>query len=106
MRYVKVARRDQVGSEEALKVEVDGHQIALLACEGQVYAVSNVCTHEYAELHEGFVEGCLIECPLHGSQFDVRTGEVRSLPATKDLATYPVKIEGDDVLVGLDEGGT
>lgn len=105
MRYVKVASRGDIPADEALKVEVEGKQIALVVADGEVHAVSNVCTHEYAELHEGFVEGHEIECPLHGSIFDVRSGEVKSLPATENLPTFPVKIEGDDVLVGFEEDG-
>jgi nitrite reductase/ring-hydroxylating ferredoxin subunit len=103
MRYVKVAQTGDIRSDEALQVEAGGHRIALLRCDGDVHAVSHICTHELAFLSEGFVEGCYLECPLHGSQFDVRTGEVKSLPATKDLRTFPVKIEGDAVLVGIEE---
>jgi 3-phenylpropionate/trans-cinnamate dioxygenase ferredoxin subunit len=103
MKFVKVAQVADVPTDEPMKVEVDGTQIALVRCDGDICALSNICTHEYAELHEGFVENGLIECPLHGSEFDLRTGEPRSLPATKPLQTFPVKVDGDDVLVGIEE---
>lgn len=105
MSFEKVAGLSDIPDDEALKVETGDTQIALVKADGEVYAVSNVCTHEYAELHEGFVEGCEIECPLHGSMFDVRTGEVKSLPATRDLPTFPCKVDGDDVLVDVEGGG-
>jgi len=104
MKYVKVASVSDVPSDEALQVEVDGEKVALVNCEGTVCAISDICTHEHAFLSEGFVEGNTIECPLHGSVFDLRTGVVQSLPATDDAKTYDVKVEGDDVLLGVDDG--
>ncbi len=102
MSFEKVARVADIPDDEPLKVEIGETQIALVKADGDVYAVSNVCTHEYAEMHEGFVEGTEIECPLHGSMFDVKTGEVKSLPATENLPTFPCKVEGDDVLVDVE----
>lgn len=102
MGFEKVAQVSDIPDEEGLKVEVGDRQITLVKADGRVYAISNVCTHEYAEMHEGFVEGTEIECPLHGSMFDVKTGEVKSLPATENLPTFPCKVEGDDVLVDVE----
>jgi nitrite reductase/ring-hydroxylating ferredoxin subunit len=67
-----------------------------------VYAVGDVCSHEQAFLSEGFCEGFEIECPLHGSIFDVRTGDVKSLPATEPIKTYPVKVEDGAILVDVE----
>jgi 3-phenylpropionate/trans-cinnamate dioxygenase ferredoxin subunit len=103
MRFVKVATVDQIPEGEPMQVYVDDRPIALVRCEGTVFAVSDICTHEEEYMSAGFVEDCMIECPRHGSQFDVRTGKVLSLPATEDLPTYPVKLKGDDVLVGVQE---
>ncbi|MGH2760699.1 MAG: bifunctional 3-phenylpropionate/cinnamic acid dioxygenase ferredoxin subunit [Actinomycetota bacterium] len=103
-KFVKVAKIDDIPSGEALQVDVAGHPCALVRVDGDVYCVDDICTHEHAHLSEGFVEGHEIECPLHGSIFDVRTGEVKSLPATEDLRTYPVKIEDGDVLVEAEDG--
>lgn len=102
MSFEKVAQVADIPDDEPLKVEIGDTQIALVKTDGDVYAVSNVCTHEYAEMHEGFVEGTEIECPLHGSMFDVKIGEVKSLPATENLPTFPCKVEGDDVLVDVE----
>jgi MocE subfamily Rieske [2Fe-2S] domain protein len=102
-KFVKVANVDDIPSGEALQVEADGQVCALVRVDGEVYCVADICTHEHAHLSEGFVEGYEIECPLHGSIFDVRTGDVKSLPATEDLKTYPVKIENGEVQVEVDD---
>ena len=101
--FVKVASLSEIPDDEAKQVEVRGRKLALRKVGDEVYAIADICTHEHAYLSEGFCEGYEIECPLHGSIFDVRSGEVKSLPATQDLETYPVKIEGDEVLVGMEE---
>lgn len=101
--FVKVAKVDDIPSGEALQVEVGGKPCAVVRVDGDVYCVDDICTHEHAHLSEGFVEGHEIECPLHGSIFDVRTGEVKSLPATENLKTYNVKLENGEVLVENDD---
>lgn len=98
-KFVKVANVDDIPSGEALQVDVGGEPCALVRVDGDVYCVHDICTHEHAHLSEGFVEGFEIECPLHGSIFDVRSGEVKSLPATEDVKTFPVKIEDGEVHV-------
>jgi MocE subfamily Rieske [2Fe-2S] domain protein len=103
-KLVKVANVDDIPAGEALQVEVEGHPCALVRVNGDVFCVDDICTHEHAHLSEGFVEGYEIECPLHGSIFDVRTGEVKSLPATEDLKTYPVKIVDGQVHVEVADG--
>lgn len=103
MNFVKVATVDEIPEGEPLQVYAGGTPLALVRCEGEVYAVSDICTHEEEYMSQGFVEGCLIECPRHGSQFDVRTGAVLSLPATDDLPTFPVRVDGSDILVGIGE---
>ena len=84
-----------------LAVEVDGVEIALVRDGDDVYAVRNECSHAAIPLSEGDVEGCEIECWLHGSRFDVRTGKAINLPATQPIATYPTTVEGDTVMVDL-----
>lgn len=103
--YVRVASLSEIPDDEAKQVEIRGEKLALRKVDGNVYCINDICTHEHAYLSEGFCEGHEIECPLHGSIFDVRTGEVKSLPATQDVQTYPVQIQGDDVLVGVEEAG-
>ena len=69
--------------------------------EGEVFAIDDICSHANVSLSEGEVEDCQIECWLHGSRFDLRTGKPSGLPATEPVPVYPVKIEGDDVLVSV-----
>ena len=71
--------------------------------EGEVYAIVDVCSHADVPLSEGEVEAAPIECWLHGSRFDLRTGQPIGLPATRPVPVYPVKIDGDDVYVALQE---
>jgi 3-phenylpropionate/trans-cinnamate dioxygenase ferredoxin subunit len=85
-------------------VEVDDDTpIALVRTEGEVFAVRDVCSHAEVRLSEGEVEDGTIECWLHGSCFDLRSGAAINPPATQPVPTYDVKIDGDDVLVSLDE---
>ena len=81
--------------------EYAGQRIAIYRVGTSIYATTDICSHEYAELSEGYLDtdDCTIECPLHGSRFDIRTGAVLSLPAYEPIAVYPVHVEGDDVLV-------
>ena len=69
--------------------------------ETKVYAVDDMCTHEDASLSKGSLHGDCVKCPLHGSRFRLETGEALDEPAEEALNTYQVKIEGDDILVGL-----
>ena len=86
----------------ALRVELDGTPICIARYGGEVFAISDVCSHADVSLSEGDVEDGQIECWLHGSKFDLRTGAPTGLPAIKPVATYPVTVEGDDVLVKLE----
>jgi nitrite reductase/ring-hydroxylating ferredoxin subunit len=84
---------------EARAFELGGKTIAVYNVEGEFFATDDECTHEEASLAEGFLEDHLIECPLHGSQFDLRTGEVLSLPAVLPVKTYPVKVEAGEIRI-------
>jgi 3-phenylpropionate/trans-cinnamate dioxygenase ferredoxin component len=90
-----------VAPESALAVTVDGVAIAVARDGDEWFAVYDECTHESIPLSEGEVEDGGIECWLHGSAFDLRTGKPTSLPATEPVAIYPVRIDGDDVLVDV-----
>jgi len=105
VKYVRVAAVSDIPEESAVRVELKGEAIAVVKSEGRIYAVSDTCTHEEASLSAGFVEGEVIECPRHGAQYDIRTGEALSFPAISPLRTYEVKIEGDEILIGLEGAG-
>jgi 3-phenylpropionate/trans-cinnamate dioxygenase ferredoxin subunit len=77
--------------------------IALVHAEdGEIYAINDICTHGEVSLSEGEVDGCEIECWAHGGRFDVRTGAVTALPPIDPVPTYPVRIDGERVLVDVD----
>ncbi len=96
-----LAEMQALDEDEPMGVEVDGVPLALALVEGEVLAVNDVCTHGRAYLSEGFVEDGMIECPLHQGRFCLRTGEPRTAPVVEAVATYPVRVDGDQVLVGL-----
>jgi len=83
-------------------VDVAGKPIALYLLDGAVFATHNICSHQFAFLSDGYVENGCVECPLHQGLFDIRTGKAQGSPVSVDIATYPVKLEGDAVLVDLD----
>jgi len=91
-----------VPEEGAIRVSLGGTPICIARSRGEVFAVSDICSHADVSLAEGDVEDGTIECWLHGSRFDLRTGAPTGLPATKPVATYSVTVEGDDVLVKLE----
>ena len=97
--YIRVARAADVPPGSVRRVEVDGHVVALANVDGQFFAVDDTCTHEEASLSEGGLSGEILVCPRHGSRFNVKTGRVLSLPAVRSVAVYPVRVEGDEVLV-------
>jgi len=99
--YVPAAALADVPDGGVLAVEVDGEEIALVRAGEEVYALRDECSHANIPLSEGDVEGCEIECWLHGSRFDIRTGRPVNLPATEAVQTYPTQIEGDTVMVDL-----
>jgi 3-phenylpropionate/trans-cinnamate dioxygenase ferredoxin subunit len=98
--WVRVADETDIAPGQGLRVEVDDEPVAIWNVEGTLYATADTCTHEEASLSEGDLWREVVECPLHGAQFDVRTGEVLSLPAVFPVATYPVKVEDGGVFVG------
>jgi 3-phenylpropionate/trans-cinnamate dioxygenase ferredoxin subunit len=79
---------------------VDGRSVAVANVDGEhFYAIDNLCTHDNGPLGEGTLVGETVECPRHGARFDVKTGAVRALPAVRPVRTYPVQVQGDEVLV-------
>ena len=83
----------------AHRVVVDGVPIAVVHTAGEWFAVSDICSHADVSLAEGDIDGCTLECWLHGSRFDLRTGAPSGPPATTAVPTYPVSVEGDTVFV-------
>jgi 3-phenylpropionate/trans-cinnamate dioxygenase ferredoxin component len=105
MALVSVGKTGDVPEGEARRFEVDGREIALVNLgDGEFRAVGDICSHAHAHLHEGEVDSDFetIECPRHGSTFDLDTGKPRSLPATSAVPVYEVVVEDDEVKVEID----
>jgi len=100
--YVRVARRADVPPGTMLRAEAGGHAIVLANVDGELFAIDDTCSHEEASLSEGGLTGEVVVCPRHGARFNVKTGRVLSLPAVRSVATYAVKVEGEDVLVATE----
>ncbi len=98
--WVPVARLVEV--KRALRVEYGSQEIVLFRLSDGIFALRDTCSHEYARLSEGEVWDEKVYCPKHGSSFDIRTGAVSGLPAVLPVETIPVRIEGDDVYVYIE----
>ncbi len=99
---VRAASLAEIPENGAIRVELAGQPVCLARSGGQVYALADVCSHADVALSEGDVEDGKIECWLHGSLFDLATGAPSGLPAVKPVPTFPVTVEGDDVLVQME----
>jgi 3-phenylpropionate/trans-cinnamate dioxygenase ferredoxin component len=99
--WTKVCTLSQLEEESAIGVEVGAEQVCVARSNGEVYALRDVCSHADIPLSEGEVDEGTVECWLHGSRFDLSTGMPDGLPANRPVPTFPVKVEGDDVLIGL-----
>jgi len=100
---VLLCRRSDLEPGQARRFDVAGARVALVRIADEFHAVADQCSHEDYSLAEGEVwaEECEIECPRHGSTFDLRTGEPCSLPATQPVAVYPVEVTDEEVWVVL-----
>ena len=103
MAFEKVCGVDEVPTDEALAVEVGDLELAIARDGDEFFAVQNVCSHAEVALSEGEVADGTVECWLHGSCFDLRTGKPTHLPATEPVATFPVEVRGGDVFVDATE---
>ena len=103
MNRVKVAEFSDLKEGVGFKVDLDEHRIAVFLVDGSIFAIGDRCSHAEASLAEGEVFDHEVECPRHGSTFDLRTGEPQALPATKPVPTYTVSIKDGDVYVEVPE---
>ena len=102
-RFVRVGPRAEFeASDTGRLVEVEGRRIALFSVGGSYYAIDDVCPHRGGPLSEGPLSGDVVTCPLHGSRFNVKTGAVTAPPAQQGVKTFPVRVTGDDVEVGIE----
>ncbi len=94
---------DEVPEDDVLGLTVAGRDLAIYCVQGEFFATDNLCTHGRARLSDGFLEGCVIECPLHQGRFDVRSGAPLCAPVTQPLARYAVKVEGSRLYVRIEQ---
>jgi glycine betaine catabolism B len=97
--FVKVADINDIQPSQMKEVQVDGEAICIVNVDGKYYAIGNVCTHEGGPLADGTLDGYEVECPWHGSKFDVRTGKVTNPPASEPESIYAVKVDGNSILI-------
>jgi len=100
---VKVGKVSDIPEGRPETFEVDGRHIAIYRLEDGFHAIEDICTHDGGPLAEGEIEDDVVICPRHGARFSIRTGAALSLPAVTGVESYPVRVEGEDLLVGLPE---
>ena len=101
MSFQRVCSLSELVDDEPRRIELDDVDVALVRTCGEVFAIHDECSHASIPLSEGEIDDCHVECWLHGSRFDLRTGKPDVLPATEPVPVYPVRIDGDDVLVDV-----
>lgn len=99
--FVTVARTADVPGGELAAFDVGGTRVAVANIGGTFHAFDDTCTHRQCSLAEGELDGTTVTCPCHGSQFDVRTGEVLTPPAVVPVKTYQVRTEGESLQIAL-----
>ena len=97
--FVRVSQVGELSPGEMMVVEVAGDQVLLVNVDGNYHAVDDICSHAYASLSEGDLNGAEIECPLHGSAFDLLSGKALTPPAVEPVRVFQVRVEGEDILV-------
>ncbi len=95
--FIKVGTIDEIPEGQVKVFELDGDRITVCNVSGSLYAVSDICSHDYALLSEGELENNEITCPRHGARFDVKTGKALCLPAVVPVQTYAVEVRGNEV---------
>ena len=96
MSFVRACALDEVPADEALGVTIGDYDVAVARNGDEVFALQDLCSHAAVALSEGEVANCTIECWLHGSTFDLRTGKPTTFPATEPVATFPTEIRDAD----------
>lgn len=101
MTLYRVCSVDDLKPGEMKLFELAGYEYLVVRIGDEFFGMDNFCTHEGGNLHEGCIEGENVVCPLHKGSFSVRTGEVTAEPPGFPLESYPVKVEGKDVLLDI-----
>ena len=99
--FVEIAPADELPNGERLFVEIESKPLVIFNIAGQFFSIGDVCSHDDGPVGEGDIEGFNITCPRHGAEFDVRTGQVVSMPAVVDIPAYPVRVVDGMIQVGI-----
>jgi len=99
--FVEIAPISEVSAGERLFIEAAGRSIVIFNLAGIYYAIGDICSHDNGPVGDGEIEEHEIICPRHGARFDIRTGKATSLPAVVDIPSYPVRVVGDMIEIGL-----
>ena len=99
--FHSVATTAEITEDEPKAVSKGRMDIGIYQREGDFDAIGDICTHAYACMTDGYIDDGQIECPLHGACFDIKTGKALTAPATIDLRPYEVKVDGDQIMVGV-----
>ena len=97
--FVKVAQIGNIPTGEATIVEVEGEEVCIANVGGKIYAIGNTCSHRGGPLGDGQIEGEIVTCPWHGADFNLRTGEALSPPASLPQPTYQIQLDGDEIKI-------
>ena len=103
MTFQRVCSLAELVDDEPRRIELDDVDVAIVRTEGEVFAIHDECSHASIPLSEGDIDDCHVECWLHGSRFDLRTGKPTGLPATEPVATFPVDVRDGDVYVDIEQ---
>ena len=95
---IRATTRSALSIAEGRAFTLAGREVVLCEVDGEIYALDGICTHEDLPLDGGEVEDGILECPWHGARYDVRSGAVRALPATRPLRTYPARADADGTI--------
>ena len=99
--FIPVARVSEIADPGKLVVACDDRIVILFHVDGQFFCLDDICTHDGGPIGDGHLQDCEIVCRRHGSHFDIHNGKVLCMPATADIDSHEVRIEGENVLVRL-----
>tara|TARA_B100000700_G_C14752083_1_gene718033 strand:+ start:251 stop:565 length:315 start_codon:yes stop_codon:yes gene_type:complete len=100
---VKTINISEINENSVKVVNIENKDIAIFNVDGEFYAIDDLCSHAEASLAEGEVFDCKVECPLHGAEFDLKTGEAVTLPATRPVDTYMISVENDIIYLEMND---
>jgi len=101
MAWTRAAALADLKQRRVMDAEIGNEEIALYWVDDAPYATHNICTHAFARLSDGYLDGDCIECPIHQALFDVKTGAAVTPPASTPVKVYPCRIDGDNVLIDI-----